>query len=122
MTTLSIVRRSCRLSAHSLPVALAAAWLAAGAGLAQAGDPADAYPAACASRDLKLVSLLDLHGHMEFVSPDVLSDAYLEILQARKACAAGHVAEAVGIYERILPGLYEAAGEDGEIGEMHAAR
>lgn len=56
---------------------------------------------ACASRDLKIVISLADHGEAKDVPPEALNSAFLALVKARGACAAGRVDEAVAIYDSI---------------------
>jgi hypothetical protein len=56
---------------------------------------------ACASRDLKLVISLADHGEAQDVPVEALNSAFLALVKARSACAAGRVDEAVAIYDGI---------------------
>ena len=56
---------------------------------------------ACASRDLKLVISLADHGEAQDVPAEALNSAFLALVKARGACAAGHVDEAIAIYDGI---------------------
>jgi hypothetical protein len=95
--------------------ALAATCLLATATVARASD-VPTYPLICAQHDLRIVTLIELHGYAQLVSADTLAEAYFDVIKARDACANDRVAEGVAIYERLLPGLGEIEGD-----EIHAA-
>jgi hypothetical protein len=112
-----VLSQSVRFLSSGALAALAAACVFATADVARADVATPTYPLICAKQDLKVVTLIDLHGHAQLVAADVLAQAYLEVIKARDACAQGRVEEAVAIYNRLLPGLEEVEGD-----EIHAAR
>jgi hypothetical protein len=60
--------------------------------------------AACAERDLKLVIALADHGEAQDVPAGKLNTAFLALVEARAACAAGRIDEALAIYDGIAIG------------------
>jgi hypothetical protein len=56
----------------------------------------------CAHREVQVITLIEDHGEKQDVSSDKLAEAGFEMLQAREACYAGHVSEAVALYDRIM--------------------
>ena len=115
---LIVLSQSVRSLSRGALAALAAACVFATADVARADDVvAPTYPLVCAKQDLKVVTLIELHGHAQLVAADMLAQAYFDVMKARDACAQGRVEEAVAIYNRLLPGLEEVEGD-----EIHAAR
>jgi hypothetical protein len=113
-----VLSQSIRFPSRGAVAAFATAFVFAMAGAVRADDAAtQTYPVVCAQHDIKVVTLIDLHGHAQLVAADVLAQAYFEVIKARDACAQGRVEEAVAIYNRLLPGLEEVEGD-----EIHAAR
>jgi hypothetical protein len=70
--------------------------LSSAAGAAERGT----YTPACAERDLKAVTLIELHG--ESGDSPALAEAGLTLLQARLSCLAGDEAGALALYDRVL--------------------
>jgi hypothetical protein len=65
-------------------------------------DSADgALPRSCAVRDLAVFTLIEKHGEAESLKPQVLADAFFEVLAARRACRDGRTSDALGIYDRV---------------------
>jgi hypothetical protein len=60
------------------------------------------HMAACAERDLKLVIALADHGEAQDVPAGKLNTAFLALVEARAACAAGRIDEALAIYDGIV--------------------
>src|SRR5262245_7314493 len=58
----------------------------------------DTFPLACATRDLDLVTLIELQGEAQIVAPAMLADAYVAVLRARSLCSEGKVPEALAVY------------------------
>jgi hypothetical protein len=85
------------------PVALALGLLIWG-GLPAAAIASDAATFAldCAHREVQVITLIEDHGEKQDVSSDKLAQAGFEMLDAREACYAGHVSEAVALYDRIM--------------------
>jgi hypothetical protein len=55
----------------------------------------------CAPRDLGLLMSKEAHRDAEDISGNTLSYAFLTMVKAGAACAAGHVDEALEIYDRV---------------------
>jgi len=79
----------------------------AGASGALAAEPAGITR--CAMRDLALVTAIEAHGEAQDVPADKLGDAFFSVMNARAACAAGRVAEALAIYDSIVIVAAQAA-------------
>jgi hypothetical protein len=62
------------------------------------------HMAACAERDLKLIIALADHGEAQDVPAGKLNTAFLALVEARAACAAGRIDEALAIYDGIAIG------------------
>jgi hypothetical protein len=58
----------------------------------------------CAARDLKLITRLNEHGEALDVPADDLRNAFLALVDARKICFSGRVAEALAIYDSVTFG------------------
>lgn len=71
------------------------------AGLSKARAAEPARRAQCAARDLRLVTAIETHGEAQDVSGEVLSAAFSTVMQARAACDAGRIDEALAIYDGI---------------------
>jgi hypothetical protein len=55
----------------------------------------------CASRDINAVTLIERLGESQEISAEVLVDAFATVARARRVCASGDVADALGIYDSI---------------------
>jgi len=62
----------------------------------------------CALRDLQLVTSIEAHGAAQDVPATRLAEAFFALLNARRACAAGRIDEALAIYDGIVVALAEA--------------
>ena len=67
--------------------------------------------AQCALRDLQLVTSIEAHGEAQDVPAGKLAAAFFAIVDARRACAAGRIDEALAIYDGIVVTLAEARKE-----------
>ena len=86
---------------------LAAAILIALPSVAPAGQPETTRD--CAARDLKLLSQIEQHGQRQDVAGEKLFAAFLTMLDARSACAAGRTAEATALYDSAFGPLMMAS-------------
>jgi hypothetical protein len=86
------------------------ACLFAGAGVVVTAESLQGTPAECATRDLKLVNLIEEHGAARDIASEQLAAAYFTMMEARNACRQGRVADALAIYDKILlaPGFARA--------------
>jgi hypothetical protein len=66
-----------------------------------ASTTAGSFTRGCAARDLQILMLIEEHENSSAVSADKLSDAMLEMLEARIVCHEGYVMDAMAIYDRI---------------------
>lgn len=57
--------------------------------------------AACAARDLKVLTALGEHGDAQDVPGDIIATAFFAMVKARAACAAGKVSDGLAIYDGI---------------------
>jgi hypothetical protein len=80
------------LAAASLPFQTAGA---------TAGETTTVSSPICNEADLRLVTLIEAHGETQDVAADTLAQAFFTVLEARKACNAGHVEAAMKLYESI---------------------
>jgi hypothetical protein len=76
---------------------------------------------ACVLRDVQMLTLIEEQGNAFAVSGQILSDAMLSVLDARKACFDGGVAASLALYDRITQGILDHArnkppAESGRIG------
>src|SRR5688500_5766219 len=58
-------------------------------------DDAGLRSNSCVARDLAVVSLIEAEGEAERVRPQLLADATIQVLEARKACQSGRTDEAL---------------------------
>jgi hypothetical protein len=56
----------------------------------------------CALRDLRVVTSIEAHGEARDVPADKLGGAFSAMMNARAACAAGHIGEALAIYDSTI--------------------
>jgi hypothetical protein len=71
------------------------------AGMAQATS---GFPL-CAARDVEVIVLVENHGAAGDIAPERLATAGLMQMQARLACSAGRVTEAITLYDQIISSL-----------------
>jgi hypothetical protein len=66
-------------------------------------DPAaaGAFTRGCAARDLQILMLIEEHESTNALAADKLADAMLALLEARIVCHAGHVVDAMTLYDGI---------------------
>jgi hypothetical protein len=66
-------------------------------------DPAaaGAFTRGCAARDLQILMLIEERESANAVADDKLADAMLALLEARIVCHAGHVLDAMTLYDGI---------------------
>lgn len=77
----------------------------------QAPNPAGAAPMVaertnkftrtCAERDLRLVTLIESHAEAQDIAAERLFEAYLIMIDARRACREGRESEALAVYDSI---------------------
>ena len=65
----------------------------------------------CALTDLRVLTLIESHGESEDIRANRLSHAFIAMMKARAACAAGRVDEALEIYDSIVAALARAAAK-----------
>ena len=59
----------------------------------------------CVARDLAVVSLIEAEGEAQSVRPQLLFEATIEVMQARKACQSGKPDLAMTIYDLVATEL-----------------
>jgi len=62
---------------------------------------AGSFTRGCAARDLQILMLIEDRESSNTVSAEKLSDAMLEMMNARMVCYEGRVVDALAIYDRI---------------------
>jgi hypothetical protein len=72
-------------------------------------DAAGSYPAQCASRDLQAWLRIEQHGEAGDVDGAVVGKAFLTLLEARHLCGQQQVAQALALYDSVLPAPVTAA-------------
>ena len=55
----------------------------------------------CAVRDLRILTQIEEHGEAQDVAGEDIAAAFFTLLEARHACAAGNITQALAIYESI---------------------
>jgi hypothetical protein len=85
-------------------VAGIALWLL-GIGSASAIAQATAGSPLCAARDLMVIILIEEHAAANDIASERLSKAGLAQMDARLACSAGRVGDAVALYDGIIASL-----------------
>lgn len=60
------------------------------------------YPVECAQRDVQLVTQIEQIGEAQSVPGDIMFEAFMTVMRARKACAQGRVAVALALYDSIF--------------------
>lgn len=95
-------------------------WAAAGICLAPGGAAAGGATAAesrtllspvCAAVDLRFMTLIEAHGEAQDVAAETLAQAFLVVLEARKACNEGRVEAGIKLYESIPLGPAMSRGQ-----------
>ena len=69
------------------------------------GTTAGSFTRGCAARDLQILKLIEERENTNAVSAERLSDAMLTMMNARMICYAGHVADALAIYDSVVGSL-----------------
>jgi len=73
---------------------------------AKAGsDPVPSFAPVCAARDLEVVILIEQHGQAQDMAAERIANATMTMMQAREACAAGRINEALAVYDGIIGSL-----------------
>ena len=80
---------------------LAACYFAFSSACLAGSEPPSAYLPLCAELDLEIVSEIELVASSGKVSGEKIAAAFFQIMDARKACAAGRVSEALAAYDDI---------------------
>src|SRR5262245_6307549 len=88
---------------YTLATVIAGSWTS----VAPASAGNDSFPLACATRDLDVVTLIELQGEAEIVAPVMLAEAYGSLLRARSLCSDGKVPEALAVYRNTFTLLFE---------------
>jgi hypothetical protein len=65
----------------------------------------------CALRDLQLVTSIEARGEAQDVPGGKLAAAFFAVVEARRACDAGRIDEALAVYDGIVIALAEARKE-----------
>lgn len=60
------------------------------------------YPVECAQRDVQLVTQIEQIGEAQSVPGEIMFEAFMTVMRARKACAQGRVAVALALYDSIF--------------------
>lgn len=63
------------------------------------------YATACVNRDVAVLTSIEQKGDAGRIGAQVLSDAYFQLLDARRACREGRVDGALAIYDDIAARL-----------------
>jgi len=79
-------------------------------GAAQNGAPI--FAPVCAAREITVLTLIEDHALADDLAPIKLSNAYVDMLNARALCYAGRTADAVAAYDEIA----------GALGQLHIGR
>ena len=74
------------------------------AALASAAMPAAAqdHPVECAQRDVQLVTQIEQIGEAQSVSGEIMFEAFMTVMRARRACAQGRVALGLALYDSVF--------------------
>jgi hypothetical protein len=76
---------------------------AACGGAAQENAPI--FAPICAAREITVLTLIEDHALVDDLAPIKLSNAYIDMLNARALCYAGRTTDAVAAYDEIAGGL-----------------
>jgi hypothetical protein len=60
------------------------------------------YPVECAQRDVQLATQIEQIGEAQSVPGDIMFEAFMTVMRARKACAQGRVALGLALYDSIF--------------------
>jgi hypothetical protein len=82
---------------HFARSVIVSAWLGTMIGSAPAGS----FTRGCAARDLQILMLIEERENTNAVSANKLSDALLQMLEARIVCYEGRVTDAIALYDSI---------------------
>jgi hypothetical protein len=69
------------------------------------GTTAGSFMRGCAARDLQILKLIEEWESTNAFSTERLSDAVLTMMNARMICYAGHVVDALAIYDSVVGSL-----------------
>jgi hypothetical protein len=86
---------------HGLASAAVAALCLAGISSATAGS----FTRGCAARDLQILMLIEERETANAIPSQKLSDAMLQMMEARMICHEGRVTDALAMYDRIAASL-----------------
>lgn len=71
-------------------------------GDATATEQTTSFAPICAEREVQVITLIDDHGDAQDIAPEKLAVAGQKMYQARAACSARRVSEALALYDGIL--------------------
>ena len=80
-------------------LAAASMWLATYG--AMAAGSTTLLPQICVAADIRITMLIEAHGEAQDVAAETLAQAFLTVLDARRACNEGQVDAAMQLYESI---------------------
>ena len=60
-----------------------------------------AFPAECAKRDLQLLTQIEQYGESRDMRPELANEAFWTMMEARRACYEGRIAEGLSVYDSI---------------------
>ena len=66
-----------------------------------ANEPPSAYLPLCAELDLAAITSIESAANTEEIAGVAVAAAFLQVMEARRACAQGRVSEALSIYDDI---------------------
>ena len=72
--------------------------------LASAVMPAAAqdYPVECAQRDVQLVTQIEQVGEAQSVPGEIMFEAFMTVMRARRECSQGRVAVGLALYDSVF--------------------
>jgi len=60
------------------------------------------YPVECAQRDVQLVTQIEQIGEAQSVSGEIMFEAFMTVMRARRVCSQGHVAVGLALYDSVF--------------------
>jgi len=78
---------------------------------------AGAFTRGCAARDLQILMLIEERENTNAISAEKLSDALVNMMDARLVCYEGHVVDALAIYDSIVKSITPGDLQFGRLNE-----
>jgi hypothetical protein len=60
------------------------------------------YPVECAQRDVQVVTQIEQIGEAQTVAGEIMFEAFMIVMRARRACSQGRVAVGLALYDSVF--------------------